>query len=119
MCPPETFYSHIHFQCHFHFSLVILTSLLFCSAYLEINSSPRVHVLSLAAYLLLGLAIAQTHITNRLVYFLKVYSIKIYIRHFNCRYLLLMLVVHAMTLEHIGGIAPLFQLPLPGFIKTF
>ena len=73
MCPPETFYSHIHFQCHFHFSLVILTPPLFCSAYLEINSSPRAHVLSLAAYLLLGLAIAQTHITNRLVYFLKVY----------------------------------------------
>jgi len=69
------------------------------SAYLEINSSPCVHVPSLDAYLLLGLAIAQTHITNR--------------------YLLLMLVVHAMTLEHIGGISPLSQLPLPGFIKTF
>ena len=39
----------------------------------------------------------------------------------NSRYLLLMLVVHAMTLEHIGGIdllsLPAFQLPFPGFIK--
>jgi len=69
------------------------------SAYLEINSSPpQAHVPSLAATLLLGLTLAQTHITNR--------------------YLLLMLVVHAMTLEHIAGIdpllSPLSQVLFPG-----
>jgi len=67
------------------------------SAYLEINSSPRAHVPSLAASLLIGLTLAQTHITNR--------------------YLLLMLVVHAITLEHIGGnnpLSPLSQLLFPG-----
>ena len=39
---------------------------------------------------------------------------------FNSRYLLLMLVIHAMTLEHIGGLYPPSlpsQLLFPGFIK--
>lgn len=52
------------------------------SAYLEINSSPPSQASPIAAYLLLGLALTQTHIANR--------------------YLLLLLVAHAITMEHIG-----------------
>ena len=60
------------FHSHFHFHLLFITSnftfTFSCSAYLEISSSPRAHVPSLVATLLLGLTLAQTHINNRLVH---------------------------------------------------
>ena len=45
----------------------LIFKLLSFSAYLEINSSPPSQVSPIAAYLLLGLALTQTHIANRSV----------------------------------------------------
>ena len=84
------------------------------SAYLEINSSPPSQASPIAAYLLLGLALTQTHITNRSVRMLNSVIARMVERELTkfsllSRYLLLLLVAHAVTMEHIGEHIPVPQ----------